>query len=329
VAEESQEVVATCENSSAMRRAVLLYNPRSGSRHERRNKVIELAAEALRAHGVEVQTEPTTSPQSAGTQARALIADGFDTIIACGGDGTVHDVLQGVANLGVIPVGTANSLAQDLGLSNDAARAAAQLVQAPAQRIAVGSIEFECKGKRESRYFTVAAGVGADAALFYKLNAGFKQRWGMAAYVAMSLRMWAFEVFHPFEVNWKRDPDGTMQNDIVTQLLIVRIENFGGVLNRLAPGAELVRNDFRLVLFKTGSKARYLRFALGRLFDRDWKDSKIELVHAVELTCAPLSGKDRRSPTLYAEADGELLGRLPVSIQLIPHALNLLIPRRK
>jgi YegS/Rv2252/BmrU family lipid kinase len=286
---------------------------------------------ALRSHGIEVTSEPTAGPRSGGEQAKRLIADGHDTVIACGGDGTIHDVLQGVvgtsATLGVIPLGTANSLAQDLGLSNNPARAAEQLVAASSKRIAVGQMEFQRGSKRESRYFTVAAGVGMDAALFYRINAQFKQRWGMAAYVAQSLRMWAFESFHPFVTEWFDTDLQQKRSEVVTQLLVVRIANFGGVLNRLAPGADLLRDDFRLVLFKTANKARFFRFATGRLIKRDWQDRYIELVDASRVWCMPHRGDRDRAPVIHAEADGEILGRLPVVVQSVPKALSLLVPK--
>ena len=328
----SQGDGASCGRGSPTRRAVLLYNPQSGSRHARRKAIIDRTMTALRACGVEVRAEPTKGPREAGEQAGRLVSEGFDTVIACGGDGTVHDVLQGMvgtgANLGVIPLGTANSLAQDLGLSANPARAAEQLAGACVRRIAVGQIEFQrATMQRESRYFTVATGVGVDAALFYRLNVQFKQRWGMAAYVAASLRMWAFEKFHPFVVEWFDTDLNTERSEVVTQLLVVRISNFGGVLNRLAPGADLARNDFRLVLFKTSNKARYLRFATGRLVNRDWQDRHIELVHASNLRCLPDRLDVERAATVYAEADGEILGRLPVAIRIVPNALNLLIPK--
>jgi YegS/Rv2252/BmrU family lipid kinase len=328
----SQQERATCDNSSAMLRAVLLYNPQSGSRHARRVAIIERAAARLRGLGLEVATEPTLGAKEAGEQARRLVSEGFDTVIACGGDGTIHDVLQGMvgtdANLGVLPLGTANSLAQDLGLSSNPTKAVEQLAGAYVRRIAVGQIDFQRSTmQRESRYFTVATGIGADAALFYTLNARFKQCWGMAAYVAASLRMWAFETFHPFVVEWFDTDQNASRSEVVTQLLVVRIADFGGVLNRLAPGADLLRNDFRLVLFKTANKARYLRFASGRLINRDWQDKHIELVQASSLRCLPHRTDMKRAPTVYAEADGELLGRLPVAIRIVPNALNLLIPK--
>jgi len=276
--------------------------------------------------------EATAGPRCADKQAKKFIDSGFYTVIACGGDGTVHDVLQGLvgtdAALGVIPLGTANSLAADLGLLKNPAEAAAQLVTAQPTRISIGRIEYQrTPERRESRYFTVASGIGVDAALFYKLNAQFKQRYGMAAYVGESLRQWLVQKFHPFQVEWTDTEHNQKRTAVVTQLLVVRIADFGGVLNRLAPGADLMRNDFRLVLFKTASRARYLRFVTGRLLGRDWTDPNIELISAKQVSCSPMqnTGKPGR-PAIYAEADGEPLGRLPVEVTIQSAAFNLLIP---
>ena len=317
-----------------MRRIAILYNPRSGRAGSRRRADVERAAAVFRSKGVEVELEATAGARRADGQARQFVQSGFDTVVACGGDGTVHDVLQGMVGtdtaLGVIPLGTANSLAADLGLSRNPANAASQLLSSNPTRLAIGRIQYQrSPDQRETRYFTVAAGVGIDAALFYKLNAHFKQRYGMAAYVTESLRQWAVQKFHPFRVEWNDRDREERRSEIVTQLLVVRISNFGGVLNELAPGADLLRDDFRLVLFKTASRARYLRFVTGRLIRQDWTDPHIELVHASRVSCFPhdRDGKPGH-PAIYAEADGELLGRLPAEMDMIPRAFNLLIPPR-
>ena len=101
-----------------MRRAALFYNPLSGRRKKYRLHDVESASSVLRNAGVEVDVAPTRAASDAAEQVRAAIRDGFDTIVACGGDGTIHDVLQGLAGkdaaLGIIPLGTANALAHDL-----------------------------------------------------------------------------------------------------------------------------------------------------------------------------------------------------------------------
>jgi diacylglycerol kinase (ATP) len=315
-----------------MRRAVLLFNPHSGMRRKQRLEHIRRAADVLKSKGVEVEIESTTSAGSAKQQAQRFISLGFDTIIACGGDGTIFDTLQGVATtdvaLGVIPLGTGNSLANDLKLSRNTARAAQQLLDAKVRRIAIGKIEYQvAPGERDVRYFTVAAGIGVDAALFYKLNFSFKQRWGMAAYVAEALRQWAVQKYHQFQAEWLDADRNEKRSEVATQLLVVRIADFGGVLHRLAPGANIFRDDFRLVLFQTSSRLRFLRFVTGRLLRRDWRDPKIQLVHATQVCCLPYRADNQNvAGSVYAEADGENLGRIPVSISIVPQALNLLIP---
>ena len=111
-----------------MRRVALIYNPMAGQRPGRRTALVASVAAVLREAGVEVKAIATESPESAGTQAHEAMLAGNDTILACGGDGTVHEALQrlvgGPAALGVIPMGTANALAADLGLPASPVKAA-------------------------------------------------------------------------------------------------------------------------------------------------------------------------------------------------------------
>src|SRR5437899_10567095 len=103
-----------------MHRAALLYNPLSGRRRQHRIADVEAAASVLRAAGIEIDVAPTRAASDAAAQVRMAIREGCDTIVACGGDGTIHDVLQGLAGknaaLGIIPLGTANAMAHDLRL---------------------------------------------------------------------------------------------------------------------------------------------------------------------------------------------------------------------
>jgi len=103
-----------------MRKACLLYNPVSGGRRSRRRAELNAALSVLHSAGVEAELVAIRSPQDAAQQARQAIAQGCDTVFACGGDGTIHDILQGLAGtsaaLGVLPMGTANALAHDLGM---------------------------------------------------------------------------------------------------------------------------------------------------------------------------------------------------------------------
>src|ERR1700758_1908333 len=125
-----------------MRKVALLYNPTAGKNRARRLAEVQAAAHVLQSAGVDTIAQPTSAPGSAGQQAREAVAQGCDTIVACGGDGTVHDIVQGLAGtdtpVGVIPFGTGNALANDLRLSRDAAKAARLLLDSRPRRIALG-----------------------------------------------------------------------------------------------------------------------------------------------------------------------------------------------
>ncbi|MGH9496388.1 MAG: diacylglycerol/lipid kinase family protein, partial [Candidatus Sulfotelmatobacter sp.] len=169
-----------------MRKAALLYNPESGGSGQRLRE-LQSALAILRGGGAEAELLPTDSPQHAGEEAKKAIASGADTIFACGGDGTIHNIAQVLAGskiaLGVLPMGTANALAHDLGIPLRIPAAAGAALQGETRSIALGRIAYrDLNGAPGARYFVVAAGMGVDAHLFYKLHTGTKKRLGMGAY---------------------------------------------------------------------------------------------------------------------------------------------------
>ena len=176
-----------------MRKAALLYNPDSGGSRARRQAELESVLEILRGASVEAQLILTDSRAHAEEKARQAVLAGCDTVFACGGDGTIHNMIQVLANtsavLAILPMGTANALAHDLGLPINIKAAAKAALRAAPRRVALGRIEFiDLTGRPGSRFFIVAAGCGVDAHLFYKLHTGTKQRMGMAAYYAKRQR---------------------------------------------------------------------------------------------------------------------------------------------
>jgi len=311
-----------------MRKVLFLYNPLSGRRRGRRVADVQSAAAVLRGHGIEATSSATQAAGDATEQVKRALAEGCDTIFACGGDGTVHDVLQGLVgtdvSLGVIPLGTANSLAHDLGLPVSPAGAAHAALHAKPRRIAVGQVDYQdFTGNAQSRYFTVAVGIGVDAHLFYKLNPVAKRHLGMMAYYVKAMRLWLTHRMQNFEANIV---DGSEPRQAeVSQLLAVRIQDFGGILRELAPGASLERDDLRLVLFHTRSRAAYLGYVMRGLLATRWKIPGIELTHSLGVSCRP-SVSPAVLSRILVEADGELLGTLPAQVSVVPNAVNLLVP---
>lgn len=315
-----------------MRRALLLYNPESGRRRSRRAADVQAAASAFELAGVEPVLEPTHGPGSAAQQARQAITRGCDAVVVCGGDGSVHEVLPAVvgtsAALGVIPLGTGNGLAHDLGLPANPVQAARLLASAATRPTALPRVEYtRLDGARDNRYCIVGAGVGADAQMVSRLTLAIKERWGMAAYCAEATRQWLTYSFPLFTAEFC-DSDGQPRREQVSQVLAIRITWFGGLLRNLAPGAALIRPGFQLVLFKTRSRFSFLRYMMGVWSGHPYSGSEIEIVPSTECRCLPLeTGNQNLETRICAEADGELLGTLPVSLAMSNEIVNLLIPR--
>lgn len=306
----------------------MIYNPASGQYSARRAAVVQGALAELRQAGVEAEALETDGPESARACAQDAMRRGCDTILACGGDGTVHEILQCAVGtpvaLGVVPLGTANALAQDLGLGTLPIKAVRSLLAATPVQVPVGRIFYrDSDGAERSRYFTVAAGVGADALLMSRLDARLKRRFGYLLYLVEGLRVWATHSFPLFVAAFNTNADGGRRVEKVSQLLAVRVRSFGGALGKLAPGASLRSPSLHLLAFKTRSRLHYLRFLLAVTAGRHTFSRAVELIEAVSVECR---ARDGSSTPVYVEADGELLGTLPVQIEIAPQTLTLLIP---
>lgn len=311
-----------------MRRVALIYNPASGQQSMRRAAVIADALALLRKAGVRAEALETNAPGSAGTLTQEAVRQGCDAILACGGDGTANEILQCLVGtsvaLGVVPLGTANALAADLGLGSSPLKAVETLLSAIPVPVPVGQIFYRDRnGDTRSRYFTVAVGVGADALCISRLDTRLKRRFGYALYMVEMFRVWATHSFPLFEAVLVTPESSTPRAEQVSQILAVRVRDFGGMLRNLAPGASLRNKSLRVLAFKTRSRMHYMRFVIASLFGRQTFFNKIELLDAVSVECHVRDGS--RAP-VFVEADGELLDGLPVRIEIAALPLTLLIP---
>jgi diacylglycerol kinase (ATP) len=304
----------------------LIYNPASGQYSARRKAAIDEVLGVLHGAGVKADAFVSDTVGSAEDYAKQAVREGRDAILACGGDGTVHAVLQTVVGtetaLGVIPLGTANALAANLGLIGSPAKAARKLVDAVPTRIPVGRIHFENGSGPESRYFLVAAGVGADALLMSRMEPGLKRKLGYALYMIEAFRIWATHPFPLFEAAFASNGHGPDSVEQVSQLLAVRIRSFGGALNEFVPGATLHSDALHLIAFATQSKLDYFRFLMAAVAGRHSFARQIKLVETATVDCRAINGD-----TLFVEADGEVLGHLPARMETVPDAVMLLVPR--
>jgi len=318
-----------------MRKATILFNPNSGRRGRKRDTELDHAIGIIQSAGVRTELTVCRSSSEATDHARVAVAAGSDTVFACGGDGTIHDVIQGLAGtpvaLAVLPFGTANALAHDLVIPLRPSAAAEVAVNGRVRRIPLGRIEYEdFNGKSAARYFTVAAGIGVDAHLFYKLTAELKKRSGMTAYYLKAWQLWATHRMRKFEVEYANG-SGLRQHALLTELLAVRIRFFGNILRELVPGASLDCHDLRTVMCRTASRNAYLQYVAGALLGRQWNISGIDLVNCSEIICklpekSAGHSHSHKEDRVYVEADGELLGRLPARMTMVHDALSLVVP---
>lgn len=308
-----------------MRRAFLIYNPASGTRRQARGQQIAKVCEVFRSAGVELEACATTHAGSATNQVQAAASAGFDTVIACGGDGTVNEVMNGLvlsgspAALGVVPLGSGNLLASDLRLPADPVAAAQALLRYTPREIHPGFITFDRTGPQR-RSFIVAAGVGADAELMYRTAVESKDRFGRMAYFMEMARMTRYGKFPMFHVEWQ-DESGQTQQDEVSLVMAIRARQFPGLLRFVKLESAITRDDFRLLLFRTNQVRHFLNYFCSVASGRNWNVPQVSVVFSRWFRCTGPAGND-----IHCEADGESLGRLPVEAGIEEKTFRLLMP---
>ena len=297
------------------RNTVVIYNPCAGAfKHRKRKHWLDKSLEVLRSHGGTVESRPTTGPGAATGIARQAIQDGADLILAAGGDGTVNEVINGMVfsqvPLGILPAGTANVLAVELGMDVHMVRTVRALSAFLPERIAVG--ELRLGASSEPRYFMLMAGVGLDADIVYKLDPAMKNSFGKLAYWLAG-----------FSQLGRKLPEFTVTVNGASHrasfALASRVRNYGGDLE-IARSVSLLDEDLELVLFSGESSFGYLKYLLGVTMRRLQGMRGVTILRAKSLRCSsPEEG-------VYVQVDGEHVGRLPFEISLIPRALTLLVP---
>jgi len=303
--------------------AVLIYNPVSGRRRKRRLAEIDDAGKILTDAGITVEYAPTTEAGSATAFAQEAVARRFSLVIACGGDGTVNEIINGLAGsdvpLALLPAGTANILAKELGIPWDIPAAARLIPTSIPRRIALGCIppqeQSETAGPpRAPRYFLSVGGSGPDGAIVNRVDARLKQNAGELAYWVEGFRQLLTYDFPLMHIE-------SRERTIDASLIVVgRSAEYGGPF-KITSNASLFEDSFEIVAFSTRSRWRYLIALPALYFGRLRSVRGITAWKTTDVNCTPLAGG-----TLYAQVDGEPVGALPLRFRIVPDALTLLVP---
>ncbi|MBC8095135.1 MAG: diacylglycerol kinase family lipid kinase [Akkermansiaceae bacterium] len=295
-------------------RTCVIFNPTAKGDKARkfRRHLGEIGADA-----VLKQTRGVDDARQLATEA---VREGFETIVAAGGDGTLNEVLNGIgdapdgfkrARLGVLPLGTVNVFARELEIPRTLRLAWETIRQGRETIIDLPRVEFAVKEGRASRYFAQLAGAGLDARAIELLNWPLKKRIGPLAYVVAGLSA-LMQPQSRITVN-----AGT-QSATGELVLIGNGRLYGGQFE-IFPEADLRNGRLEVCVFPKVDWLTLARCATGLLWHRKLPLSAARNFQATvfTLTC----------PTAAAlEADGELIGHLPATFSIQKAVLRVIVP---
>jgi YegS/Rv2252/BmrU family lipid kinase len=301
---------AAATPGSAARRLAVIYNPTAGPRRRRR---FAAGLALLSAAGAVARVLATERRGDAERFAAAAASDGSaDAIVAAGGDGTINEVINGMAGsglpLGLMPLGTANVLAAELGIAVNPGAVAGAIAGGAVRRIHLG----RCNG----RYFVMMAGVGLDAHVVAAIKPRLKRAFGKLAYVAEGLN----QIARLAPVRYRVTIDGVAA-DAAT--VIVANGRFYGGRYVVAAAADLGLPVLHACLFGRAGRVAALGYSVAMLFDRLQHLPEPDL--AVRPGTRILIDGPAGDPI---QGDGDVIGRLPAVIELAPSTLDVFVPAR-
>ena len=314
-----------------MRKILLLVNPLFEKKNRRDLPQI---LNTLKQSGAQVEVQETTVNRGAGEQAKSAIGKGTELVVVCGGDGTVFDVLQGMAGssvpLGIIPFGTGNVLAQNLRIPNHPVAAAHWLLAAQPRTIPLGRLSYCSNGAQQSWFFAMTAGMGVHAAMMSAAVRNRKNASGRSAYFLAGIELLFNHPLEPFDLEITKT-SGEVIERRVCEAIAVRV----AALNIWRPGGGFDLPFLRLATVETEGDQPGSRWKLGRaayegLFlaagarnrkQRASAPGRYEDVQRV--VCKPIAGFVYEVP-LAVQADGEVLDATCATIEMAGVDLRML-----
>jgi len=289
-------------------RALLIRNPIA--RHRLSNaQVSAMAAIALEA-GWRLEHITTERAGDATGLARDAAARGYAAVIVHGGDGTVNEAVNGLADtqtaLAVTRGGTANVWAKETRVPKDPVQAMQGIVRGERRRIDLG--------RANGRYFLLMAGVGLDARIVDNVGVRMKRRLGAASY--MMAGAWTLMTTKPWRV--RMIADGTPLETPLFWLLAGNTRSYGGVIE-LTHQAVVTDGRLDVALMRRGNALRLLRDGVLALLHRHERSPNVRYVFARELVI--------ETEGVPVQLDGEACGETPVRISCVPAALTVITRR--
>lgn len=291
------------------KRARLIYNPTSG-REEMKRRLPDILARLERG-GLETSTHATIGEGDATLAAADAVERGFDVVIAAGGDGTLYEVINGMAEkpnrppLGILPLGTTNDFARALAIPKSWDAACDLIIRGFTRDIDVGKVN--------QKYFINIAGGGSLTELTYEVPSKLKTMLGQLAYYMKGLEK--LPRLRPIEVYVKCE-----EHELHEEVMLFLIANSSSVagFEKLSPEASLNDGMLDVFILKKCNLAEFIRVVTLALRGEHLSDPNIIHFHTKQIQVV--------SPDyVQVNLDGEFGGTLPCVFSVLPSHLNIFV----
>lgn len=303
---------------------MLIFNPAAGQRTLRHSLIQALLRLELR--DWDIDWRETRWPGDATRLAYQAVEKGYDVVLVAGGDGTIGQVVTGLAGsktaLGILPVGTGNVVARDLGLPYPNTRrwdvllpAVDVIISGNQRRVDVGVV-YSPNALRSPTHFLAWTGTGFDAHVTRAVEAHpqLKRRLAWGAFVILALR--SLRYFHSARA--VITIDGERIDDEILLVVASNIGLYAGLF-QIAPAARLDDGLLDVYCFHGTGIATMLHHALNIVLGRQQRHPRVSVRRARHITIHT----DRPFPF---QIDGDFGGYTPLTIEILPRALTLYLP---
>ncbi|WP_453991951.1 diacylglycerol kinase [Bacillus nitroreducens] len=296
-----------------MKRARIIYNPTSGREIFKRH--LPEVLEKLEKAGYETSCHATTGAGDATNAARIAVEREYDLVVAAGGDGTINEVVNGLAEqeyrptLGVIPVGTTNDFARAIGVPRNIEGACDVIIEGNSVPIDIGRVS--------DKYFVNIAGGGRLTELTYEVPSKLKTMLGQLAYYLKGMEM--LPSIRPTEVSIEYDGK-LFEGEIM--LFLVSLTNSVGGFEKLAPDSSLNDGLFDLLILKKANLADFIKVATLAIRGEHINDPHVIYTKANRVKVNP-------TEKMQINLDGEYGGLLPGEFVNLYKHINVLVSKEK
>lgn len=296
-----------------MKRARLIYNPSSG-REEFQRRLPEIL-DLFEGAGYETSCHVTKREGDATVAASDAVDRKFDLILAAGGDGTLYEVINGMAEkenrppLGIIPAGTTNDFARAIGMP-------LRNILGACRSIIGGKPVSVDIGKINERYFINIAGGGALTGLTYEVPSKLKTVMGQLAYYIKGIEKLPF--IRPSRV--RIEADGKIIDEEIMLFLIANSNSVGG-MQKLAPYADLSDGKFDCIILRKTTLPEFIRIATHVIKGDHIKDPDVIYFQTKKIRAVS-------STKVMLNLDGELGGELPMNFSVLPKHIQVIMPKK-